>query len=267
MPEIMELFSLSHPLAQPYCNLTGRQMLREGIFIAESENVILAALDMGCKPLSLLMERQHVTGKGKTLVETCGVPVLTGADDLLRSLTGFSLSRGILCAMKRPEERNPAAVLSNARRIAVMENVVDGTNVGALMRSAAALGAEGMLLTPDCCDPLQRRAARVSMGAALRIPWAVCDCPLDALKAAGFQTAALALRENAVSIDHEQLKAADKLALFLGAEGDGLRQETIDGCDFAVMIPMYHQVNSLNVAAAGAVAFWELFGKRGGGNP
>ncbi len=258
MPEIIELFSLSHPLAQPYCNLTGRQMQREGIFIAESENVILAALDMGCRPLSLLMERQHITGKGKTLTETCGVPVLTGTDDLLRSLTGFSLSRGILCAMERPEERNPAAVLSNARRIAVMENVVDGTNVGALFRSAAALGMDGILLTSTCCDPLQRRAARVSMGAVFRIPWAYCDDPLALLKENGFATAALALTDNALSIRDERLHNADKLALFLGAEGDGLKEETIQGCDYAVIIPMHHHMNSLNVAAAGAVAFWEL---------
>ena len=262
MADIIEITSLDTPALAPYRQLTGRQLQGESIFIAESENVILAGLEAGCRPLSLLMERRHITGKGAALVERCGVPVYTGEDTLLKDLTGFQLSRGILCAMERPSPLTAADVLAHARRIAVLENVVDGTNVGALLRSAAALGADGVLLTPDCCDPLQRRAARVSMGAALRIPWAVCDCPLDALKAAGFQTAALALRENAVSIDHEQLKTADKLALFLGAEGDGLKQETIDSCDFAVIIPMYHQMNSLNVAAAGAVAFWELFGKR-----
>ena len=261
MAEIIEITSLNDPGLAPYRQLTGRQLQQEKIFIAESENVILAGLEAGCRPLSLLMERQHITGKGKALVERCAVPVYTGDDALLKDLTGFTLSRGILCAMERPVAQSPEAVLAHARRIVVLENVVDGTNVGALLRSAAALGADGMLLTPDCCDPLQRRAARVSMGAALRIPWAVCENPLTALKAAGFQTAALALREKAVSIDDSRLKAAGKLALFLGAEGDGLRQETIDGCDFAVIIPMYHQVNSLNVAAAGAVAFWELFGK------
>jgi tRNA G18 (ribose-2'-O)-methylase SpoU len=208
------------------------------------------------------MERRHIAGKGKALVEKCGVPVYTGDDHLLETLTGFHLSRGILCAMERPKPQAPQQVLENARRIAVLENVVDGTNVGALLRSAAALGADGVLLTPDCCDPLQRRAARVSMGAALRIPWAVCKNPLASLKEAGFTTAALALRDHAISIEDTRLKTVDRLALFLGAEGDGLRQETIDGCDFAVIIPMYHQVNSLNVAAAGAVAFWELFGKR-----
>lgn len=258
MPEIIELLSLSHPLARPYCNLTGRQMQREGIMIAESENVILAALEMGCRPLSLLMERQHITGKGKALVEKCHVPVLTGEDDLLQSLTGFSLSRGILCAMERPEETSPAHVLQNARRIAVMENVVDGTNVGALFRSAAALGMDGILLTRTCCDPLQRRAARVSMGAVFRIPWAYCDHPLPLLKEQGFAAAALALTENALSIRDEKLHKEKKLALFLGAEGDGLKEETIRGCDYAVIIPMHHQMNSLNVAAAGAVAFWEL---------
>ena len=212
--------------------------------------------------MKMKMRVLTATGKGKMLVERCGVPVYTGDDRLLETLTGFRLSRGILCAMERPAAQTSQDVLTKAHRIAVLENVVDGTNVGALFRSAAALGADGILLTPDCCDPLQRRAARVSMGAILRIPWAVCDHPLAVLKAAGFSTAALALRDNAVSIDAPCLKAADRLALFLGAEGDGLRQETIDGCDYAVIIPMYHQVNSLNVAAAGAVAFWELFGKR-----
>lgn len=261
MATIIDITSLNDPGLIPYRQLTGRQLQSDGIFIAESENVILAGLDAGCRPLSLLMERRHITGKGKALVERCAVPVYTGDDGLLKDLTGFELSRGILCAMERPAALQPEEVLAGSRRIVVLENVVDGTNVGALLRSAAALGADGMLLTLDCCDPLQRRAARVSMGAALRMPWAVCENPLAALQAAGFQTAALALRDNAVSIDDSRLKAAGKLALFLGAEGDGLRQETIDGCDFAVIIPMHHQVNSLNVAAAGAVAFWELFGK------
>jgi tRNA G18 (ribose-2'-O)-methylase SpoU len=261
MAEMIEITSFEDPALIPYRRLTGRQLQGGNLFIAESENVITAALEAGCRPLSLLMERRHITGKGKGLVERCGVPVYTGDDRLLESLTGFQLSRGILCAMERPAPLAAEAVLAGAKRILVLENVVDGTNVGALMRSAAALGAEGVLLTPDSCDPLQRRAARVSMGAALRIPWAVCEDPLALLKAAGFTTAALALRENAVSIREERLKAAEKLALFLGAEGDGLRQETIDGCDHAVIIPMHNSVNSLNVAAAGAVACWELFGQ------
>lgn len=261
MTKIIEITTLNDPSVAPYRQLTGRQLQGGNLFIAESENVILAGLDAGCRPQSLLMERRHIHGKGKALVDKCNVPVYTGDDSLLKTLTGFQLSRGILCAMERPAAKTSQDVLTDAHRIAVLENVVDGTNVGALFRSTAALGADGILLSPDCCDPLQRRAARVSMGAVLRIPWAVCESPLDALKAAGFQTAALALRDNAVSIDDPCLKATDKLALFLGAEGDGLRQETIDGCDYAVIIPMYHQVNSLNVAAAGAVAFWELFGK------
>lgn len=261
MTEIIELTTLEVPAAAPYRQLTGRQLAEENLFIAESENVILAALDAGCRPLSLLMERRHITGKGQKLVEACGVPVYTADDAVLESLTGFRLSRGILCAMERPAPVQAERIAGAARRIVVLENVVDGTNVGALMRSAAALGADGVLLTPDCCDPLQRRAARVSMGAVLRIPWAVCDDPLAILKAAGFTAAALALRDNAVSIGDGRLKSAEKLALFLGAEGDGLRQETIDGCDHAVIIPMYNEMNSLNVAAAGAVAFWELFGK------
>lgn len=259
MPELYEILTPEDPALAPYRQLTGRQLLGSNLFIAESENVIAAGLEAGCRPLSLLMERRHITGKGKGLVERCGVPVYTSDDALLESLTGFRLSRGILCAMERPAPLTAEAVLTDARRIAVLENVVDGTNVGALMRSAAALGADGILLTPDCCDPLQRRAARVSMGAVLRIPWAVCPQPLAALKAAGFTTAALALRENALPVHDPLLKQAARLALFLGAEGDGLRQETIDGCDHAVIIPMYNEVNSLNVAAAGAVAFWELF--------
>lgn len=261
MADIIKIVALEDPALIPYRQLTGRQLQGGNLFIAESENVILAALEAGCRPLSLLMEKQHITGKGKGLVERCGVPVYTGDDRLLESLTGFRLSRGILCAMERPALLTAAQVLADAKRILVLENVVDGTNVGALLRSAAALGAEGVLLTPDSCDPLQRRAARVSMGAALRIPWAVCEEPLALLKAAGFTTAALALRDNAVSIRDERLKAAEKLALFLGAEGDGLRQQTIDGCDHAVIIPMHNSVNSLNVAAAGAVACWELFGQ------
>lgn len=258
MPDLIEVNSLSLPQLAPYRSLTGKQLQRDGILIAESENVILAALEMGCKPLSLLMERQHVQGKGRGLVEKCGVPVYTGEDSLLMSLTGFQLSRGILCAMERPASRAPEMVLQGARRIAVLENVVDGTNVGALFRSAAALGVDGLLITPDCCDPFQRRAARVSMGAVFRIPFAVCEDPLELLRAAGFATVALALTENALPIQAPELKRAERLALFLGAEGDGLKTETIGACDFAAIIPMQHQMNSLNVAAAGAVAFWEL---------
>lgn len=261
MEKVIEITSLQDERLLVYRQLTGRQLQRGNVFIAESEPVIRAGLEKGCRPLSLLMERQHITGKGSALIDACAVPVYTGDDAVLSQLTGFTLSRGILCAMERPRMLTAQEVIGHARRIAVLENVVDGTNVGALMRSAAALGADGVLLTPDCCDPLQRRAARVSMGAVLRIPWAVCDDPLAILKAAGFTTAALALRDNAVSIGDGRLKSAEKLALFLGAEGDGLRQETIDGCDHAVIIPMYNEMNSLNVAAAGAVAFWELFGK------
>lgn len=261
MALIIEIASLEEKALAPYRSLTGRQMRGENIFIAESENVILAALEKGCRPLSLLMERQHIAGKGRKLVEQCNVAVYTGDDALLQQLTGFRLSRGILCAMERPGLQTPQEVAENARCMVVLENVVDGTNVGALMRSAAALGAEGILLTPDCCDPLQRRAARVSMGAVLRIPWAYCENPLALLKEKGFVTAALALTHQAVSIRDERLKGAERLALFLGAEGDGLKAETIRGCDYSVIIPMHHNVNSLNVAAAGAVAFWELFGK------
>ena len=261
MTQSIEITVLNDPGVAPYAQLTGRQLQQENCLIAESENVILAALEAGCRPLSLLMERRHLTGKGRELAQRCAVPVYTGEDSLLESLTGFRLSRGILCAMERPVPQDAQQIVANARRILVLENVVDGTNVGALMRSAAALGADGVLLTPDCCDPFQRRAARVSMGAAFRIPWAFCAGPLRLLKDAGFVTAALALRSEAVSIQDRRLREAEKLALFLGSEGDGLRQETIDGCHYAAIIPMHHEVNSLNVAAAGAIACWELFGR------
>ncbi len=258
MTRIIEISSAACPEIQPYVGLTNRQLERENIIIAESENVILSALEMGARPLSLLMERRHTVGKGRRVMEACRVPVYTGEDELLESITGFRLSRGILCAMERPRPQMPENVVSHARRIAVLENVVDANNVGALMRSAAALGVDGVLLNESCCDPYARRATRVSMGAVFRIPWAVAREPLALLKQVGFMTAALALREEAISIRDERLKKAEKLALFLGAEGDGLREETILGCDVAVIIPMSHQVNSLNVAAAGAVAFWEL---------
>ncbi len=261
MAQVVEIRSLEAQEVAPYRQLTGRQLQQSHLFIAESEPVILAGLEKGCRPLSLLMERQHITGKGRQLVEACGVPVYTGEGRLLEQLTGFRLSRGILCAMERPLPVQPEDVVRQARHLVVLENVVDGTNVGALMRSAAALGADGVLLTPDCCDPLQRRAARVSMGAVLRLPYGFCEKPLELLKENGFATLALALRENALDIRDERLKKAEKKALFLGAEGDGLKQDTIDRCDHPVIIPMHHHVNSLNVAAAGAVAFWELFGK------
>lgn len=261
MEKVIEITSLQDERLLVYRQLTGRQLQRGNVFIAESEPVIRAGLEKGCHPLSLLMERQHITGKGSALIDACAVPVYTGDDAVLSQLTGFTLSRGILCAMERPRMLTAEEVIGHARRIAVLENVVDGTNVGALMRSAAALGADGLLLTNDCCDPLQRRAARVSMGAVLRLPWAFCDDPVQLLKESGFVTLALALREDALCIEDERLKKAEKLALFLGAEGDGLKQETIDRCDYSVIIPMHHDVNSLNVAAAGAVAFWELFGK------
>lgn len=261
MAEVIEITSLQDERLSVYRQLTGRQLYRGNLFIAESEPVIRAGLENGCRPLSLLMERQHIVGKGRALIDACAVPVYTGDDQVLSQLTGFTLSRGILCAMERPGTLLPTEVIANAKKLVVLENVVDGTNVGALMRSAAALGADGLLMTPDCCDPLQRRAARVSMGAALRMPWAFCEDPVALLKEHGFATLALALRQDALFISDARLKESEKLALFLGAEGDGLKQETMDACDYCVIIPMHHDVNSLNVAAAGAVAFWELFGK------
>ncbi len=272
MANIIEITELSMPELDAYTRLTEAQLRNrlepeKGIFIAESPKVIGTALDAGCKPLSLMMERKHLTGKGAALLERCGeVPVYTGEPTLLETLTGYSLSRGVLCAMRRPERATAEQVCANARRVAVLENIVDSTNIGALFRSAAALGMDAVLLSPSCCDPLCRRAVRVSMGSVLLVPWAylgdtAADWPeqgLTRLRELGFRTAAMALGENTVSITDPALEAEEKLAILLGTEGTGLQPDTVAGCDYKVMIPMAHQVDSLNVAAAGAVAFWQL---------
>jgi tRNA G18 (ribose-2'-O)-methylase SpoU len=272
VPEIIEVRDLDLPELAVYARLTETQLRNRldpelGVFIAETAKVITAALEAGCKPLSLLMDRRHLEGQGRAILEKCGdIPVYVGERELLSRLTGYTLTRGFLCAMRRPAKKTPEEVCAGARRVAVLEDIVDSTNVGALFRSAAALGMDALLLSPSCCDPLCRRAVRVSMGTVLMIPWAVLgegpeDWPahgLERLKALGFTTAALALREDSVSMEDPRLGQIGKLALLLGTEGDGLRPETIAGCDVTVRIPMRRGVDSLNVAAAGAVAFWQL---------
>lgn len=243
--------------------LRNRLEPEKGIFIAESPKVIGTALDADCTPLALLMERKHLEGQGKALIERCGdIPVYTGDEELLARLTGYRLTRGILCAMRRPRPRTPADVCKNARRIAVLEGVVDATNVGAIFRAAAALGMDGILLSPACCDPLCRRAVRVSMGTVFQIPWAYLDgwpeSGMAVLHALGFRTAAMALTDQSVSIEDPTLCREPRLAVVLGTEGDGLAAKTIAACDYTVRIPMHHGVDSLNVAAAASVAFWQL---------
>ena len=275
MPNIIEIASLDLPELDAYARLTesqlrSRQDPDKGIFIAEGLTVIGHALDAGLVPLSFLMERRHIEGKARETIKRCpNVPVYTADSAILASLTGFQLTRGVLCAMRRPILPDVSNIIRNARRIAVLENIVDPTNVGAIMRSAAALGIDAVLLTPSCCDPLNRRSVRVSMGTVFQLPWtripggAACwpHPGIDHLKELGFKTAAMALSSSAVSIEDPALCSEEKLAILLGSEGDGLSSETIAACDYNVMIPMYHGVDSLNVAAASAVAFWQLRAK------
>ena len=263
--EFTEITDFSAPDLDVYARLTEAQLLnrfepKKGMLIAESPKVIMRALDGGGRPVSLLVERNHVNEEAAEAIRRCGdVPVYTASLEVLTKPTGFQLTRGMLCAMYRPAPRTLEEILAGARRIAVLENVMNPTNLGAIFRSAAALGMDAVLLTPGCTDPLYRRSARVSMGTVFQVPWAfVGENWLVQLKALGFQTAAMALRADSYSIDAPELRAAEKLAVVLGSEGDGLLQETIDHCDYTVMIPMYHGVDSLNVAAASAVAFWEL---------
>ena len=272
MPNIIEIADTSLPQLDVFARLTEGQLRsrlepENGIFIAESPKVIERALDAGYEPVSLLMERKHISGQGRDIIARCGdIPVYTADREVLAGLTGYQLTRGVLCAMRRPPLPSVEAVCANARRVAVLEGIVDSTNIGAIFRSAAALGVDGVLLTPTCCDPLCRRAVRVSMGTVFQVPWtyigsAAADWPqpgIERLRAMGFRTAALALTENSVSIEDPRLAAEPRLAIVLGAEGDGLAAHTIAGCDYAVRIPMAHDVDSLNVAAAGAVAFWQL---------
>lgn len=268
----MEITDFSSPELNIYTKLSEVQLLHyyepaEGIFIAESPKVIGRALDAGYEPISLLMETRHVEGEGADVIARCGgVPVYTASFEVLSRLTGFPLTRGVLCAMRRRALPSAASLCAGASRIAVLDRVMNPTNVGAIFRSAAALQMDAVLLTPGCSDPLYRRAARVSMGTVFQVPWTFFDENEDwlaALGELGFKTAAMALSEDSVSIDDPGPAGEEKLAVILGTEGDGLAPETIAGCDYTVKIPMRDGVDSLNVAAASAVAFWVL-GKNGG---
>ena len=272
MAHIVEISDFSAPELDVFARLTEAQLRNrlepeKGIFIAESPKVIQRALNAGYQPVSLLTERKHLGGQAKELIAGLGdVPVYTADDDLLEGLTGYALTRGVLCAMRRRQLPTVEELCKNARRVAVLESIVDATNVGAIFRSAAALGIDAVLVTPTCCDPLYRRAARVSMGTVFQVPWTrigetAADWPekgMQRLKALGFQTAAMALSDNSVSIEDPKLCQVEKLAIILGTEGDGLAADTIADCDHVVRIPMREGVDSLNVAAASAVAFWEL---------
>lgn len=272
MPNIIEITDLCAPQLAPYVRLTEAQLKNrlhpeDGLFIAESPKVIGYALDAGYAPVSLLMERKHIAGKAAALLARVGdAPVYTAGADVLRDLTGYPLTRGVLCAMRRKMLPSVEAICKDARRVAVLEGIVDATNIGAIFRSAAALGVDGVLLTPTTCDPLNRRAVRVSMGTVFQVPWTTlgempADWPeagLARLGAMGFRSVALALSKDALDIDDPRLAAQPRLALVFGTEGDGLAPETVARCDFTARIPMAHGVDSLNVAAAGAVAFWEL---------
>ncbi len=272
MANIVEITDFTDRALDAYARLTEAQLRNKlepqlGVFIAESPKVIDRALDAGYQPVSLLMERKHLTGQGKRIIARCGeIPVYTADDTLLAGLTGYPLTRGVLCAMRRPVLPTVEALCQNARRVAVLENIVDHTNIGAIFRSAAALGMDAVLVTPSCCDPLYRRSARVSMGTVFQVPWtrigdAADQWPqpgLSRLQALGFKTVAMALRNDTVDIDDPGLLGEDKLAIVLGTEGDGLAASTIAQCDYTVKIPMARGVDSLNVAAASAVAFWAL---------
>ena len=262
---LIEITDFHAPELDVYARLTEAQLLNrfepaKGIFIAESPKVIMRALDAGCVPVSILVERSRMVGESLEVIDRCdGVPVYTADLDVLTQLTGYQLTRGLLCAMRRPKLPTVETVLSNARRVAVLEDVQNPTNVGAIFRSAAALGMDAVLLTPACSNPLYRRSCRVSMGTVFQVPWTYMEENwIENLRSHGFKTAAMALSDDSVSIDDPVLRREGKLAVVLGTEGDGLAAVTIQDCDYTVKIPMYHGVDSLNVAAASAVAFWEL---------
>ena len=272
MPNVIEITDFAAPELDVYARLTQAQLRsrlepEKGIFIAESPKVIARALDAGYQPISFLMERKQITGPASEVLARCGnAPVYTADRAMLAQLTGFELTRGVLCAFRRPAPRTVEQVCRDARRVAVLEGIVDSTNVGAIFRSAAALNMDAVLITPSCCDPLCRRAVRVSMGTVFQVPWTRIGSEarvwphdgLSALHDAGFSCAAMALTDDSVSLDDPVLRKIDRLAIFMGTEGAGLGAKTIAGCDHAVRIPMAHGVDSLNVAAASAVAFWQL---------
>lgn len=265
MSNIIPITNLSAPELAVYC-LPETQLFhyfepKKGLFIAESPKVIERALDAGYTPFSFLMEEIHIAGEAAHIIARCpDVPVYTASSRILAELTGFHLTRGVLCAMGRRQQPEPRGLCACSRRIALLEHVMNPTNVGAIIRSAAALGMDAVLVTPSCSDPLYRRAIRVSMGTVFQIPWAYlkAESPVNFLKELGFKTAAMALSPKAISIADPVLKEADKLAIVLGSEGEGLEASTLADCDYTVTIPMYHRVDSLNVAAASAVAFWEV---------
>ena len=271
MNRIIEITDFIAPELDVYARLTEVQLLNreypeKGLFIAESPKVIERALDAGYEPVSCLMEKKHIEGEGKHILSRIkDVPIYCAEFDVLTQLTGFKLTRGMLCAMKRKLLPDIKEICENKRRIVVLDKVMNPTNVGAIIRSAAALGMDAVILTPGCSDPLYRRAARVSMGTVFQIEWTFSgDDSLDAIKALGFKTVAMALKDNSLSIGDPRLTDENKLAIIMGTEGEGLSAKTISECDFTVKIPMYHGVDSLNVAAASAVAFYQLGNKQNG---
>jgi len=261
---IIEISSLKEAGLEVFSTLTEAQLRMElepekGVFIAESPKVIRVALDAGWQPTALLCERKHIEGDARDIVERMGdLPVYTGSRQLLTELTGYQLTRGVLCAMRRRPAPPLESVIKDAHRIVVIEAVTDTTNIGAIFRSAAALGMDAVVLTRDSCDPLNRRAVRVSMGSVFLVPWTWLDAPITSLRDEGFKTVAMALTVNSVSIDDPRLSAEPRLAIIMGTEGEGLPQQTIQEADYVVRIPMSHGVDSLNVAAAAAIAFWQL---------
>ena len=265
---VIEITDLTCDGVEIFCSLTEAQLRNrkepeKGIFIVESPKVIRVALEAGYTPKSLLCERKHIEGDASDIVEKCkDIPIYTGKRELLAELTGYTLTRGVLCAMHRPTPPNIEDICKNARNIVVIDGVVDTTNIGAIFRSAAALGIDAVLLSTSSCDPLNRRAVRVSMGSVFLVPWTWIEGDFRQLHAYGFKTVAMALTETAIPLDAPQLKQEERLAIIMGTEGDGLAHETISQADYVVRIPMAHGVDSLNVAAASAVAFWELVTKR-----
>lgn len=261
---IINVESLTYPGLEVFGSLTEAQLRNrlepnKGLFIAESPKVIRVALDSGYTPTAMLCEGRHIEGDASDIIARCpDMTVYTGSRELLASLTGYKLTRGVLCAMRRPAPRPVAEVLADARRVAVIDGVVDTTNIGAIFRSAAALGIDAVLLTPTSCDPLNRRAVRVSMGSVFLVPWTWLEGGYSELHSYGFKTVAMALRHDSVAIDDPILSTEDRLAIVLGTEGDGLADGAITGADYVVRIPMHNNVDSLNVEAASAIAFWEL---------
>lgn len=262
---IIEISSLQQQGLEVFSTLTEAQLRMQleperGLFIAESPKVIRVALDAGWQPTALLCERRHISGDAADIVARLSdeVPVYTGSRELLAQLTGYTLTRGVLCAMRRRPAPSVQSIVENARRVVVIDAVTDTTNIGAIFRSAAALGIDAVLLTRDTCDPLNRRAVRVSMGSVFLVPWTWLDAPVSSLRDYGFKTAAMALTDDSVALDDPQLMQEPQLAIIMGTEGDGLPKQTIAESDYTVRIPMAHGVDSLNVAAAAAVAFWQL---------